>query len=329
MSTKAIDKDFMGRKLHSLMGLGLVLFLFEHLLTNSESAGFLSEDGHGFIKMVNFIHSLPYLKVVEVLLIAIPIIFHALWGIKYLLSAEHNVVSPSQKGPALGFFRNYRYTFQRLTSWILLIGIVVHVAEMRFLEAPREVFLGTPKNSQYLVVLKLDPKLYSLGKRLNVELLGKKQVLERGTKLIKSQLELEQWEKQHGASIQTDEAGFNEKLENLSRSQEELALYAKWVKNLEKMSFDPETEVIAATKNVGTAFYLQVRDTFKDPVMRVIYSIFVLAAAFHAANGLWTALISWGVTLNPRSQRAASIGSLSLMALLIFLGFASIWGTYI
>ncbi len=37
----------------------------------------------------------------------------------------------------------------------------------------------------------------------------------------------------------------------------------------------------------------------------VIYVIGVLAAVFHLANGIWTALITWGITIGPRSQRLA------------------------
>ena len=53
----------------------------------------------------------------------------------------------------------------------------------------------------------------------------------------------------------------------------------------------------------GAAELLVVRDTFKIPYMMVLYTIFVLAATFHAFNGMWTFMITWGVTLSQRSQR--------------------------
>ena len=38
-----------------------------------------------------------------------------------------------------------------------------------------------------------------------------------------------------------------------------------------------------------------------------LYVIGVLAAVFHFANGLWAFLVSWGITVGPRAQRASSI----------------------
>lgn len=61
----AIPKAFIWRRLHSLMGLWLVLFLIEHLLTNSQAALWLGDNGRGFVNMVNAIHNLPYLEVIE------------------------------------------------------------------------------------------------------------------------------------------------------------------------------------------------------------------------------------------------------------------------
>jgi succinate dehydrogenase / fumarate reductase cytochrome b subunit len=36
--------------------------------------------------------------------------------------------------------------------------------------------------------------------------------------------------------------------------------------------------------------------------LRCIYGVGVLAAVFHFANGVWTFLITWGITIGPRSQ---------------------------
>lgn len=47
------------------------------------------------------------------------------------------------------------------------------------------------------------------------------------------------------------------------------------------------------------------------PIAGILWSIFyavgVLACTFHLANGIWTAGITWGVWLTPKSQRRASI----------------------
>jgi succinate dehydrogenase / fumarate reductase cytochrome b subunit len=71
-----------------------------------------------------------------------------------------------------------------------------------------------------------------------------------------------------------------------------------------------------------------VRETFKSPVMMVFYTIFVLAACFHAFNGLWTFMITWGVTLSDRSQKLMLVISTILMLIVTFLGLATIYLTY-
>lgn len=48
----------------------------------------------------------------------------------------------------------------------------------------------------------------------------------------------------------------------------------------------------------------------------VFYTIGVLACTFHLANGIWTAGITWGVWLTPKSQRRASVAC-TLFGLLI------------
>lgn len=36
-----------------------------------------------------------------------------------------------------------------------------------------------------------------------------------------------------------------------------------------------------------------------------LYALGILASVFHLANGIWTSLITWGITIRPRSQRVA------------------------
>ncbi|TBL71498.1 succinate dehydrogenase cytochrome b558 subunit [Paenibacillus thalictri] len=43
-----------------------------------------------------------------------------------------------------------------------------------------------------------------------------------------------------------------------------------------------------------------------NPVMFAVYTIGVLAAVFHFSNGMWSFLVSWGVTVGPRAQRVSS-----------------------
>src|SRR5207253_2293859 len=85
---------------------------------------------------------------------------------------------------------------------------------------------------------------------------------------------------------------------------------------------------LAVTSDFGTATLLTVRDTFKNPFYIAFYTLFVLAACFHAFNGFWTFLISWGWVLKMAAQRAWVTVSVVLMLLMLFLGLAAVWGTY-
>ena len=62
----AIPKAFLWRRLHSIAGLWLVIFIISHLFTNSQAALLIGDDGQGFINAVNAIHNLPYLPLIEI-----------------------------------------------------------------------------------------------------------------------------------------------------------------------------------------------------------------------------------------------------------------------
>ena len=87
-------------------------------------------------------------------------------------------------------------------------------------------------------------------------------------------------------------------------------------------------QVLAELPSFGAATYLNVRDTFKSPAMVLLYSLFVVAAAFHGFNGFWTFLISWGVTISRRAQNWSKVVTNGLMLLVMAFGLFSIWGTY-
>jgi len=87
-------------------------------------------------------------------------------------------------------------------------------------------------------------------------------------------------------------------------------------------------DLIAVAPTPGPAILLMVRDTFKSPLMAILYTVFVLAAAFHAFNGFWTFLITWGALLSYRSQRSMIPVCGIAAAGLALLGLAAIWGSY-
>jgi succinate dehydrogenase / fumarate reductase cytochrome b subunit len=247
------------------MGFWLIVYLFEHLLVNSQAALWIGDDGYGFVRMVNSLESLPYLQVIETLLIGFPLAIHMVWGVSRLFQAKANSRTTDGTSPSLGSYgRNQAYTWQRITSWILLIGIIAHVVQMRFVERPKEIHIEGKK--KWEVNITFDEGLTTLAPRLGVEMLP-------GDK-------------------------------------------------------EPLQSIAVLAPDMGTATLLVVRDAFKSPWQAVLYSIFVLAAAFHAFNGFWTFLITWGFLLSYRSQKAMIPFSVMGIGLLSFFGLAAIWGSY-
>lgn len=279
VATSAIPKAFIWRRLHSLMGLWLVLFLIEHLLTNSQAALWLGDNGKGFVDMVNAIHNLPYLEVIEITLLGVPFFIHMVWGVKYLLTGKFIYSHSAGNAPSLRVGRNRAYNWQRITSWILLIGIIGHVAKFRFLDYPTKVHAGD--QTYYLIDVSKDDGLYAVAERLDVKL--------------------------YDSGAAAPEQNLNEALKKQQISA---------------------GHVIACTKEFGTASLLAVRNTFKNPIYLGLYTVFVMAACFHACNGFWTFLITWGWVLKMAAQRAWVVVSVVFMAIMLFLGLAAVWGTY-
>jgi succinate dehydrogenase / fumarate reductase cytochrome b subunit len=262
-----ISSTFIWRRVHSLMGFWLVIYLFEHLLVNSQAALWISEDGSNFVRLVNSLESLPYIRIVETVFIAIPLGIHLVWGVKRALTAKLNVAGSSGTKPELKYSRNVAFSLQRLTSWVLLFGIIGHVAQMRFIDQPKRIAIGGKEQS--MVKITNDEGLAPLAQKV-------------------------------GATL----------------------FYPTEMNGLKP------NQVFATSDTPGTAMLLMVRDTFKSPVMAILYTIFLLAAAFHAFNGFWTFLIAWGLILSYRSQKAMIPVCLIGMGILAFFGLAAIWGSY-
>lgn len=125
---------FLLRRLHSLFGvIPIGAFLIVHLTTNSSIlwGQWLNEAAHGhagvetFQHEVNFIHRLPFLVLIEWGLLFIPIALHAILGIWFALTGRINVL-------AYGYADNWRYTLQRLTGYVGVVFIIMHVLSLRF-----------------------------------------------------------------------------------------------------------------------------------------------------------------------------------------------------
>lgn len=313
-----IPKAFIWRRLHSLTGLWFVLFLIEHLLTNSQAALLLGESGQGFVRSVNFIHNLPYLTAIEVGLLGVPILIHVIWGVKYALTSAPNSSKNDGSRPYLKYSRNRAYTWQRITAWMLIPLLAMHIIKFRFLKYPEEVNPNT-----YLTTVSVDPGLYTVADRLNVKLLDQREINQMVGE-HKSKAGLSEAARDIRQKNETEFSETDEKILTAAQHYEEKSAY---INALSKFHLKPG-KVVAEATSFGTISLMGVRDTFKSPFWVAIYTLFVISACFHAFNGLWTSIVSWGWVIRAAAQTGARKVAIALMFIIGFLGLIAVWGTY-
>ena len=117
----AQNREFFYRRLHSLLGVIPVgLFLTQHLVVNH----FATRGEESFNKAAAFMEQLPFRYFLEIFVIFLPLLFHAIYGMYIAFTAQNNV-------SRYGYFRNWMFMLQRLTGIITLIFVVWHVWETR------------------------------------------------------------------------------------------------------------------------------------------------------------------------------------------------------
>ena len=113
--------EFGNRRLHSLLGvIPIGLFLLEHLFTN-----YMATKGpEAFNSAAKFLEELPFRYFLEIFIIFLPLIYHAVYGIYIAFTAKNNL-------GRFNFFRNWMFFLQRLTGILTLIFIIWHVYTTR------------------------------------------------------------------------------------------------------------------------------------------------------------------------------------------------------
>ena len=115
---------FYVRRLHSLCGLfALGMVLFEHIFTNS-MAMFGPAALNGSLAMMELIPK-PIFLGLEIGGIAVPLLFHAIYGMYIAVQAKNN---PER----FGYVRNWNFALQRWTAWYLVVFLIWHVGYLRF-----------------------------------------------------------------------------------------------------------------------------------------------------------------------------------------------------
>ncbi len=117
-----LSRTFILRKLHQLSGIvPLGVFLLEHFYTNSKAiAGAAS-----FNEAVADLQAIPYILLIEIFGIFIPLIYHAVYGLVITIEARPNNL-------AYPYPRNWFYLVQRITGVVLFFFIAFHVLNFRF-----------------------------------------------------------------------------------------------------------------------------------------------------------------------------------------------------
>ncbi|WP_339228318.1 succinate dehydrogenase cytochrome b558 subunit [Oceanobacillus sp. FSL K6-2867] len=117
----AEHREFYYRRLHSLLGVVPIgIFMVQHLVINH----FAVYGEESFNRAAGFMAGLPFVLLLEIFVIYLPILFHAILGVYIVFVARNNTRK-------YGFFRNWMFRLQRITGIITLVFIAWHVWETR------------------------------------------------------------------------------------------------------------------------------------------------------------------------------------------------------
>lgn len=71
---------------------------------------------------------------------------------------------------------------------------------------------------------------------------------------------------------------------------------------------------------------IRMHDIASNPVYFVLYCIGIVSAVFHFSNGMWSFLVSWGITVGPRAQRISTyiwMGVFVIMSIMFILSLSA------
>ena len=126
MSVSITKENFFWHKLHSLTGIIPVgFYMLQHLVLNTFS---LAGPDY-FNGVIGFFDGMPFhfLLVLEICLIWLPLLFHALYGFVIINHSQPNYFSTKY-----GWSQNRMYTFQRISGGALFLFLIYHVFTTTF-----------------------------------------------------------------------------------------------------------------------------------------------------------------------------------------------------
>jgi len=119
------NTDFYIRRLHSLAGIAPIgVFLLEHIFSIST----VIAGPEVFDRTVAHLAAIPHglLITMEIFFIAIPLLFHGIYGAYIALQAKNNVGE-------YGYARNRQFWLQRISAWYTFAFLIWHVGYLRFM----------------------------------------------------------------------------------------------------------------------------------------------------------------------------------------------------
>lgn len=115
--------DFYIRRIHSILGIiPIGIFVCLHLTLNS--AAIIGPNA--WAAVIYGMRSVPFVILAEIGIIAIPILFHAIYGIYVVYVSDMHFLQYQ-------YVKNWMYILQRITAVITLIFVVYHVTFVRIM----------------------------------------------------------------------------------------------------------------------------------------------------------------------------------------------------
>ncbi len=123
-SASLVDRHFWLRRLHSLSGiLPIGGFLAFHLYENYQA----TRGPDAYNEMTRKLQTLPFAVALEILVIAVPLFFHGIYGLFITGTAKPNVFSNR-------YTRNWMYFLQRATGVVVFAFILFHYWTTRLVQ---------------------------------------------------------------------------------------------------------------------------------------------------------------------------------------------------
>ncbi|TCP54735.1 succinate dehydrogenase subunit C [Tumebacillus sp. BK434] len=122
MANKQVSREFLFRRLHSLLGvIPVTLFLVMHLTINS----FATKGEQAFNDKVGVLETMPFLPFIEFVFIFLPLIYHGVYGMYVAYTSGYNANKYS-------WGRNLMFVLQRTSGVFTFIFVIWHLWTTRF-----------------------------------------------------------------------------------------------------------------------------------------------------------------------------------------------------